>query len=69
MEESIWRVIFIASDPQRLEGAEHLLAEEGFLVRRRAQERTTHSNATVELLVLKSEAEEARNCLMENGLQ
>lgn len=69
MEESIWRVIFIASDLQRLEGAEHLLAEEGFLVRRRAQERTTRSNATVELLVLKSEAEEARNCLMENGLQ
>lgn len=68
MEESLWRVVFIAGDPRRLDGAERLLTAEGFFVRRRAQEGAARASGVVELLALKSEAKEAQNCLMENGL-
>lgn len=67
-EESLWRVVFIARE-SRAESAEHRLTEEGFLVRRRESVgASSRSEALVELLVLKSEADEARAFLTENVL-
>ncbi len=67
-DESIWRVIFITADAARLDGAQRLLEREGFLVRRRAAGNAPRPGGTFELVVPRSEAREARACLLENNL-
>ena len=62
-----WRVIYIARDERQAQLIEDLLCEGGFMVDRR---RTTPENARlddIEIKALTSEAEEARQYLMEKG--
>ena len=62
-----WRVIYIARDERQAQLIEDLLCEGGFMVDRR---RTAPENARlddIEIKALTSEAEEARQYLMEKG--
>ena len=69
-KESLWRVVFIARGGARADRTEQCLTAEGFLVRRRESSRiSSRSGTIVELMVLESEAREARMYLLESGLQ
>ena len=59
----VWLVIYMTRSLQALEAAERMLSGEGFLVRRRE---VSGAN-TYELCVLESEAQEARQLIMEKG--
>ena len=50
-----------------LEAAERMLTAEGFLARRRELNRSVSGAGTYELCVLESEAQEARQLIMERG--
>ena len=64
-----WMVVYMAHGKQRADNVESLLQAEGFLVKRRQLDRTvSDSEGACELLVLKSEAQEAREFLLEKGL-
>jgi len=62
-----WLVVYMCRGRQRLDEAEKMLMEEGFLVRSRALERSLVDGA-YEIYALESEAQEARNFLLEKGL-
>lgn len=64
--KGVWMVVYMTQDPQALEAAERLLEREGFLVQRRALNRAV-SGGAYELRALASEAQEARQLIMENG--
>ena len=59
----VWLVIYMTHNLQALEAAERMLTDEGFLVRRRV----VSGAGTYELCVLESEAQEARQLVMEKG--
>lgn len=66
-ERGRWMVIYMCHGRQRLELAEQLLREEGFMVRIRALDRTVVDGA-YEIYALESKAQEARDFLLEKGL-
>lgn len=67
--EPKWVVIGIAHGGQRAEQARELLTREGFVCRLNPIARATSSGEVCfEVLALASEAQEARDILMENGL-
>lgn len=69
-DESLWRVIHIARSAESAERARQLLTDESFLARvRPAIRASARSNGLYELIVLESEATEARALLMENGFR
>lgn len=63
-----WMVVYMTHSLQQAEAVERMLTDEGFLVNCRALNRAVSSSGTYELCVLKSEAQEARKLLVENGL-
>ena len=63
----MWRVVYIAHTQQSADAVEQVLQQEGFLVDKRAMS-VSGNTGVFELLVLKSEAEEARIVLNERGL-
>lgn len=68
-DETLWRVISVVHGAKRAAAAQTALEAEGFLVRTRNVDRTLAAqDGVVELLVLESEAREAREFLSENGL-
>ena len=68
-DNALWMVVYMAHGKQRADNVESLLQAEGFLVKRRQLDRAvSESDGAYELLVLKSEAQEAREFLMDNGL-
>ena len=60
----MWLVVYMCASLQMADAVEQLLRSEGFLVRRRE----VLSSGMVELCVLESEAQEAREMLVEKGL-
>ncbi len=64
--KGVWLVVYMTQNLQALEAAEQMLEDEGFLVRRRALQRAV-SGGAYELRVLESEAQEARQLIMERG--
>ena len=60
----MWLVVYMCASLQMADAVEQLLYSEGFLVRRRE----VLSSGMVELCVLESEAQEAREMLVEKGL-
>ena len=67
-ENSLWMVVHMAHGTQRADYVEALLQAEGFLVKRRQLDRSvSETDGACELLVLKSEAQEAREFLLEKG--
>ena len=60
----MWLVVYMCASLQMADDVEQLLRSEGFLVRRRE----VLSSGMVELCVLESEAQEAREMLVEKGL-
>lgn len=62
-----WLVVYMCQGSQNLERAEKLLNDEGFLVRSRALNRGA-SDGAFEIYALESEAQEARDFLLEKGL-
>ena len=62
----LWLVVYMTHSLPALEAAERMLQDEGFLVRRRALRRSV-SGGAYELCVLESEAQEARQLIMERG--
>ena len=68
-ENALWMVVYMAHGKQRADSVESLLQAEGFLVKRRQLDRAvSEGDGAFELLVLKSEAQEAREFLLEKGL-
>lgn len=68
-ENALWMVVYMAHGKQRADDVISLLQAEGFLVKRRQLDRSlSETDGSYELLVLKSEAQEAREFLMEKGL-
>ena len=62
-----WLVIYMTHSLLTLESAERMLTEEGFLVRRRTLQRAVSGGGAYELCVLESEAQEARQLIVEKG--
>ena len=60
----MWLVVYMCTSLQTADAVEQLLYSEGFLVRHRE----VLSSGMVELCVLESEAQEAREMLVEIGL-
>ena len=68
-DNALWMVVYMAHGKQRADNVESLLQAEGFLVKRRQLDRTvSETEGACELLVLKSEAQEAREFLLEKGI-
>ena len=68
-EDALWLVVYMAHSRQRADNVEALLQAEGFLVkRRRLDGSVSEADGTSELMVLKSEAQEARKFLTDKGL-
>ena len=68
-DDAHWMVVHMAHGRQRADNVEALLQAEGFLVKRRQLDRSvSETDGAYELLVLKSEAHEAREFLMDKGL-
>ena len=65
--DSLWLVVYMTHSLPALEAAEQMLASEGFLVRRRELHRSVSGAGAYELRVLESEAQEARQLIMEKG--
>lgn len=63
----VWLVVYMTQDLRALEAAERMLTDEGFLVRRRELHRAVSGAGAYELRVLASEAQEARQLIMERG--
>lgn len=69
MSDSVWIVIHMAHSEKAAEEVCTLLTNEGFMVRQKAVYRNVSSEENYyEILVIKSEAQEARNILMERSL-
>ena len=66
-DEALWMVIYMARGARQPDSVEALLAAEGFLVRRRAVG-NAQPDGTFELMVLRSEAVEAQNYILDNNL-
>jgi len=64
---ALWRVIYIARNAQQAEQIEDLLREAGFLVDWNKPDATGGHREDIEIRALESEAEEARQYLMEQG--
>ena len=64
---ALWRVIFIARSTQQAEQIEGLLREAGFLVDWNKPDSPGGHREDIEIRALESEAEEARQYLMEQG--
>lgn len=68
-DNALWMVVYMAHGKQRADNVESLLQAEGFLVKRRQLDRAiSDTEGACELLVLKAEAQEAREFLLEKGL-
>ncbi len=68
-DDALWMVVHMAHGRQRADKVEAMLQAEGFLVKRRQLDRSvSETDGAYELLVLKSEAHEAREFLMDKGL-
>lgn len=66
--EPKWVVIYIAHSENSLHAAQALLASEGFLCRANPMARSGHAGEVCyEVSTLKSEAQEARDALQEQG--
>ena len=64
-----WMVVYMAHGRRQADNVEALLQSEGFLVKRRQLEKSvSDGDGAFELLVLKAEAQEAREVLLEKGL-
>lgn len=63
-----WLVVYMTNSQRTAETVEQLLQSEGILVRCRALNREVSGAGTYELCVLASEAQEAREILLERGL-
>lgn len=63
----LWRVIYVTPNQALLDAVEQLLTDEGFLVRRSELQRSASGACDFGLQVLKSEAAEARQLIMEKG--
>ena len=63
--EGLWRVVYVSHSMRELEMVERMLADEGFLVRRRGLEHTV--SGVYELCALDAEAREARQFISEKG--
>ena len=64
---ALWRVIYIARSAQQAEQIECLLREAGFLVDWNKLDAPGGHREDIEIRALESEAEEARQYLMEQG--
>ncbi len=64
---ALWRVIYIARSVQQAEQIEGLLREAGFLVDWKRPDAPGGHREDIEIRALESEAEEARQYLMEQG--
>jgi len=64
---ALWRVIYIARNAQQAEQIEDLLREAGFLVDWNKPDVPGGHREDIEIRALESEAEEARQYLMEQG--
>ena len=65
---ALWRVIYIARGERQAAQIEELLRNAGFLVDWKRPESPDARREDIEMRVLESEAEEARQFLMEQGL-
>ncbi len=69
MSDSVWIVIHMAHSEKAAEEVCVLLTSEGLMARQKAVYRNVSSEENYyEILVIKSEAQEARNILMERNL-
>ena len=66
--KGVWVVIHMAHSQQKASDAQALLIREGFMVRIRPIARTLAGGQCFELQAIKTEAKEAREVLLENGL-
>ena len=64
---ALWRVIYIARNAQQAEQIDDLLREAGFLVDWNKPDVPGGHREDIEIRALESEAEEARQYLMEQG--
>ena len=64
---ALWRVIYIARSAQQAEQIEGLLREAGFLVDWNKPDASASNREDIEIRALESEAEEARQYLLEQG--
>ena len=64
---ALWRVIYIARSAQQAEQIEGLLREAGFLVDWKRPDASGGHREDIEIRALESEAEEARQYLLEQG--
>lgn len=62
----MWTVVYMANTKQDAEQIEKILSEEGFLVKIRSISKN-NVNGTCEVLVIRSEVEEAYSLLMQHG--
>ena len=68
-EESLWKVIYVAHGAKYAQIVRRMLEGEGFLVRLREIDRyIAAQDGLTEVLVLDSEAKEAREFLAEKGM-
>ena len=65
---SLWRVIYIARGEHQAQQIESLLREAGFLVDWKRPDTSSARREDIEIRALESEAEEARQYLLEQGL-
>ena len=65
---SLWRVIYIARGEHQAQQIESLLREAGFLVDWKRPDALSDHREDIEIRALESEAGEARQYLMEQGL-
>lgn len=65
---ALWRVIYIARSEQQARQIDDLLREAGFLVDWKRPDALSDHREDIEIRALESEAGEARQYLMEQGL-
>ncbi|WFA09172.1 hypothetical protein [Tissierella sp. Yu-01] len=63
----MWTTIYVATDKKQAESIENSLKAEGFLVKVKSVY-DSESGSLFEILVLKYEAEDAQDALMEKGI-
>lgn len=63
----MWTTIYVATDKKQAEDVEKNLTTEGFLVRVKGAF-DSESESLYEVLVLKNEAEDAQDALLEKGM-
>ena len=65
--KNLWRVVYVPHSQQMMEAVERMLTEEGILVRRQMLHWSVSGAEMFELCVLDSEAQEARQLILEHG--